>query len=151
MATLSWSKDLETGIKIIDEQHMRIVEYINILEEVKETGDRDRVAEVLDELVHYTVSHFSFEESLLEKADYSFTDPHKKVHALFINKVNEFNERFKSGEDIANEISSMLQRWLVGHIKKEDQDYVAAVKKQIPDLEEDTGGWLSASLKRFFG
>ena len=151
MAKLSWSKDLETGIKIIDEQHMRIVEYINILEDVKENDDRERVAEVLDELVHYTVSHFSFEESLLEKAEYGFTDPHKKVHTLFINKVNEFNERFKAGEDVANEISSMLQRWLVGHIKKEDQDYVATVKKQMPDLDDDAGGWLSKSLKRFFG
>jgi hemerythrin len=151
MAKLSWSRDLETGINIIDEQHMRIVEYINILEDTKNALDRDKVAEVIDELVHYTVSHFSFEESLLEKAEYGFTDPHKKVHALFINKVNEFSERFKAGENVADELNSMLQRWLVGHIKKEDQDYVATVKRQLPDLDEGSGGWLSKSLKRFFG
>jgi hemerythrin len=147
---ITWDAALNTGIDVIDQQHMRIVDYINQLEDAHARQDRKAVGEILDECVDYTVSHFAFEESLQEEAGYRFFKPHKRVHELFSSKVGQYQERFKNGEDVAEELHDMLARWLINHIKKDDADYVAAVKDNMIGLVEEKkkqGGWLS----RFFG
>ena len=128
MAILHWVPDLDTGIAEIDSQHKRIVDYINKLHEICQTHDRPGLAEVIAETVDYTMSHFAFEEALLESAGYMFVGPHKRVHELFTRKVAELQSRFDAGEDIAQELHGMLSRWLFNHIRNEDHGYVDAVK-----------------------
>ena len=149
MQKLKWSSELDTGVKVIDGQHRRIVDYINELQEAKDSLDKEAVHDVLDELVDYTVSHFSFEESLMEQAGYPFLGPHKKIHELFVKKVGGFVERFKNGEDVADEILVTLRKWLINHIKNEDGDYVEAVSKHMAKANKESG-WLKRSLGRFF-
>jgi len=146
---LKWSSDLDTGVKVIDGQHRRIIDYINELQEAKESLDKEAVHNVIDELVDYTVSHFSFEESLMEQAEYPFIDPHKKIHELFIKKVSSFVERFKKGEDVVDDILVMLRKWLINHIMNEDGDYVAAVSTYTARSSRGSN-WLQRSLGRFF-
>ena len=73
MAYLHWSNDLDTGIAVIDTQHRRIVDLINELNTANETGDPAVIKHVLNELVDYTLSHFTFEEELQLKANYPFS------------------------------------------------------------------------------
>ncbi|PIQ23613.1 hypothetical protein COW36_14205 [bacterium (Candidatus Blackallbacteria) CG17_big_fil_post_rev_8_21_14_2_50_48_46] len=141
-----WTQDLNTGIDIIDKQHVQIVDYINQLD-----GERDRkaIGSILENLIDYTLSHFSFEESLAEDAGYKLLNPHKKVHEMFIQKVNEYKHRFDSGEEVADEIEKLLTSWLVNHIKRDDADYAPTVKAHLSG--QNKGGWLARSLKKFFG
>src|SRR5690606_6900444 len=146
-----WTDDLNIGIDVIDRQHRRIVDYINDLEVAKVRQDREAVGRVLEELVDYTMSHFAFEESLQEEAGYKYCKPHKKVHDLFVRRVNEYVERFKLGDDIVDEIHQTLTSWLLNHIRRDDADYVAAVRANmigvIAEKEKSSGGsW----IKRFF-
>ena len=78
MALLQWVPELDTGIAEIDTQHKRIVDYINKLHELRQTHHRERLAEVIAEMVDYTISHFAFEEALMESAGYMFSGPHKR-------------------------------------------------------------------------
>jgi len=128
MAILQWVPDLDTGIQEIDIQHRRIVDYINRLYELRESPDRTALADVIAETVDYTISHFAFEEGMIEDAGYMFSGPHKRVHELFTRRVAEMQSRFEAGEDIANELHGMLSRWLFNHIRNEDHGYVDAVK-----------------------
>lgn len=130
---IRWDSSLETGISVIDEQHMRIVEYINELESSKH--DRAVVGEVLRDCVDYTMSHFAFEESLQEEAGYEFRKPHKKVHDLFTRRVSEYVERFELGDDITDELYNLLSRWIINHIKHDDADYVESVKANLEQAE----------------
>jgi len=98
MAVLVWVPELDTGIAEIDKQHKRIVDYINRLYELRTSHDRDALGEVIEEMLDYTVSHFVFEESLMENAGYMFSGPHKKVHELFTRRMSEMKARFDAGE-----------------------------------------------------
>jgi hemerythrin len=147
MAYLVWSDVLETGIDVIDDQHKRIVEYINELHDARATDDKQKIGDVIDELVDYTVSHFAFEESLMEQAGYPFLTPHQRVHQLFINKVSGFVQRYQDGEEVSGDLLNMLQRWLVNHIKSEDGDYVEVVQKSIKTIRKGKSGLLN----RVFG
>lgn len=147
-----WTNELNTGIDVIDHQHMRLVEYINQLEVASKTKDRNAIGEVLDELVDYTLSHFAFEENMQEEAGYKFAKPHKAIHDMFVKRVARYQQRHAEGEDIAEQLHSMLNTWLLHHIKRDDAGYVSEVKSSITKLVQDKkeGGWLSRTLNRFF-
>ncbi len=153
MAYLSWSSDLDTGIVEIDNQHKQIMDFINRLHDARQNADRGNIVAVVDDLVEYTLSHFAFEECLMEDAGYEFVRGHKKVHELFVRRVNGFVERLAKGEDISHELHSLLHRWLFSHIRHDDSAYVAAVRPKMQVLTETKapGGWLARSMKRFFG
>ena len=131
MAILAWVPELDTGIDEIDRQHRRIVDYINTLYELRESPDRQALGDVIGEMVDYTLSHFVFEETLIENAGYMFAGPHKKVHELFTRRVSEMQTRFDGGEDVAAELHGMLSRWLFNHIRNEDHGYVDAAKTYL--------------------
>lgn len=152
---IAWTSDLNTGIDVIDNQHKRIVDYINQLEGATNQQNRDSVGQVLDELVDYTLSHFAFEESLQEEAGYKFAAPHKAVHQIFVKRIAKYQERHNAGEDVATQLYGMLETWLVHHIKRDDMAYVRDVKISIDGAAESgkagrEEGWLGRSLKKFF-
>ena len=150
---ISWTADLDTGIPLIDQQHRRIVDFINHLEVAKNAGDKEAVKQIVYDCVDYTLSHFAFEESLQEEAGYAYCKPHKKVHELFARKVSEYQERMDLGDDVAEELHATLARWLVNHIKRDDADYVESVRASMAPgararaEENKKPGW----FRRLFG
>ena len=150
--SISWTQELNTGIAVVDSQHKRIVDYINQLETAVRQRDRAATGGVLNELVDYTLSHFAFEESLQEEAGYAHARPHKAVHDAIAKRVAKFQERHGTGEDIAEQLHGMLATWLVHHIKRDDQAYVANVKARMASIVQDKkdDSWLSRVLGRFF-
>ncbi len=152
MALLVWQDDLNTGIEVIDHQHRRIVEMINQLHAAHASLQRLAVAEVIDELIDYTLSHFAFEEELMEEAGYPFSLAHKRVHEVFGKRVGEYRLRFQAGEDICDELRSMLSRWLFNHIRGDDQAYAPQVIAHLDQFarSHQHGNWLGRTLKRLF-
>lgn len=149
--SLQWSTDLEIGIPVIDSQHQRIVEYINKVEEAHLHHSHEEVLAVLDELVDYTVSHFAFEETLLEEAGYPFIKAHKKVHELFTRRVMEYQKNAREGNDVTMDLMHTLKSWLVNHIKHDDKDYSHLVASNLAAAttraKTRSGSWMS----RLFG
>ena len=137
MPLLIWNEELETGIDVIDQQHKRIVELINQLNLVSKGKADGNVGDVLAELVDYTLSHFVFEEELMEEAGYPFSKAHKRVHDIFTARVNEYKMRFDAGEDVTDALRDMLSRWLFNHIKGDDKAYARVVKQYL----ERTTSW----------
>ena len=152
MALLTWQDDLNTGIEVIDDQHRRIVSMINQLHQAQTGGSQLLVGDVIDELVDYTLSHFAFEEELMEEAGYAFCAAHKRVHEVFIKRVSEYRMRFEAGEDITDELRNMLSRWLFNHIRGDDKAYAEQVKRHLNKFarEHEEGGWLGRTMKRLF-
>ncbi len=102
---MKWASEYNTGIDVIDEQHKRILDYINEIDDVKDDEDRRRIKDVLDNIIDYTQSHFTFEESLQEEADYKYRVPHKRVHDLANSNMR--CDSFKS-HMIINKLSKFL-------------------------------------------
>ncbi len=131
MSRIEWSEDYATGINVIDGQHKRIVEYLNQLDDIRESEDKAVLREVLFNLMDYTMSHFTFEETLMEEAKYPATSIHKKTHEAFSNKITSYQKRFDAGEKICEEVIAMLSAWLFDHIADDDMGYVPYVKKNM--------------------
>ncbi len=146
MSYWSWDSSLSLGIKVIDGQHRRIMDYINELHVAYLEKDRERVSEVLMGLVDYTLTHFTFEEGLMDRSGYPLSDSHKKVHKSFIARINKYVEQHENGEDITKRLMSELRIWLTSHIKNDDKDYVPVVQKMLNKNE----GWIRRTVGRLF-
>lgn len=131
MGLLAWTPELDTGIDEIDRQHRRLVDYINQLYALLDTDDRPRLGRVIDEMLDYTLSHFAFEETMLESAGYVFLGPHRKVHEIFTRRVAELHARFIAGENVTAELHGLLSRWLLNHIRNEDRAYVEVAQAYL--------------------
>ena len=48
---MEWQNSFNIGIDVIDAQHRQILEYINILEDILQTHDQSKTADVLNDLI----------------------------------------------------------------------------------------------------
>jgi hemerythrin len=146
MSYWSWDSSLSVGIEIIDRQHQRIVDYINDLHSAHLEKDQDKVSKVLAGLRDYTLTHFTFEEDLMESAGYPLSETHKMVHNSFVAQLDKFVEQHENGKDVTRKLMSMLQVWLTNHIKNDDKDYSSIVKEMLSQHE----GWFKRTANKLF-
>ena len=125
MPLIEWNESLELGVRSVDRQHQRLVRYINLLDEaIKEGKQSEVLGSILEKLIEYTESHFSYEERLFDVHKYPGEKKHVKLHTELIEKVHNFQENFKnSKDDISLELMDFLKSWLVDHILIEDKKY----------------------------
>ncbi len=151
MAFLEWKEELNTGISVIDGQHQRIVLYINQLHEIKQTKDNGEVTEILVALIDYTLSHFTFEETLFSDAGYVNTTQHINQHEEFRNYIYKLKDRAAQGENVSSLLLNFLHEWLFEHILHEDGQYVPVVKEYLAAVEQNNGdNWLKTKVNKLF-
>jgi hemerythrin len=150
---IAWTSDLDTGIEAIDQQHRKIVDYINALEVAIRDKDSAATGRVLDGLEEYCRVLFAFEEALQVKVGYKHAKSHKMVHDLFAKRMAKYRERRKAGDDVADNLLEALNSWLLLHIKREDKNFVPDVKRSMGEMVTGNAGedWLSRSVSGFFG
>lgn len=151
MPTIIWTQEYEIGIDVIDQQHRRIVDYINKLFSLESEPSKEEVNHIMLELVDYTCSHFAFEEELLEESNYDATDIHKETHKAFTDEIHRLKQRLKDGEDIVQETADLLKSWLLQHIMHDDQSYSRHVKENILKQTTDVHqSWITRASKKYF-
>jgi len=151
MSYWKWEPSFSVGIAVIDDQHKRIIAYINELGTISIYHDKEKVRTVLLALLDYTVSHLAFEERLMQEAGYLKLAAHKQVHLSFIERIHFFTERYENGEDISKQLMTELQMWLINHIQNDDTDYKEVVQAMLHKKEgQMNDGWLTTLIDKFF-
>jgi hemerythrin-like metal-binding protein len=122
---LEWKREYCTGIDSIDQQHKKLVNLINQLQTAVDysTGDEFE-REALDELVSYTMTHFGYEEKLMEDNAYPDYEPHKAEHEKMVKQVDAVLSEYKQNPDQAMQNAhDFLRDWLINHINGTDKAY----------------------------
>jgi hemerythrin-like metal-binding protein len=127
MALMTWGPDLQIGFADIDRQHKRLVELVNQLSDAMQNGKgRGVVNSVLSELVRYTVSHFAFEERLMDRYQISTSAAHKAEHKKLVTDVTALQAKLDAGSlSVTVELMSFLHTWLKTHILETDKALAA--------------------------
>lgn len=130
---MSWNTNLNTNIKIIDEQHRKLMNLINELHRAMALKKNNTVFnEILESMISYTKTHFNDEENLLNKHGYPDELAHKEIHRALVSKVLTLQDKLKSGEVMVSiDLMTFLKSWLVNHIMKEDKRYVPFLEGKI--------------------
>ena len=126
MPLIEWSAELSVGINSIDEQHKKLVNMINALNDAKLTGgSSELLGKIFNGLAAYTQKHFTYEENMFAEFGYSNSEEHKRQHNELIAQVAELKEKFMENPrgTINDDLMIFLKRWLTNHIMRTDKDY----------------------------
>lgn len=159
MAHITWSDIYNTTIEEIDNQNKQLFDHINKLNNARLLTNRKTIAQVIDGLTEYIISHFAFEKILMEGVSYTFAKSHQNIYQAFTKRSSTFKGRFNAGEDVAEEFQNLVKTWLVQHIQQDNAAYVRAIRPKMLALLESKGAtngsfegeWLLRSMKKFFG
>jgi len=124
MSYFNWDDSYSVGQNTVDDQHKTLVSLINELHEAMTLGKSKQIMnKVLQNLLDYTVSHFSTEEKYMIKYNYEWYLPHKSEHRKFIDQVANFQKGYNEGKMVLSlDVMKFLKDWLVNHILKTDKE-----------------------------
>jgi hemerythrin-like metal-binding protein len=148
MHAFLWDQRFETGIDIVDRQHQHLVDVVNQLGQLLESGvdlAGDSLQQMFHDLAQYAHRHFADEEKLMSET--AIDERHQQVHARhhrqFVEQVvGLWNSRGTLARP-AETLHGFLASWLTVHILGEDQTMarqIAAVTggKPAADAFADT-------------
>lgn len=121
-----WNDNFNTGIPLVDEQHRKLAQLINLLaSHIAFHSDLPALNVIFDELTDYAAYHFETEEKIWH--EYMPEDPsevtHIQNHNNFITEVLKLKagENIKSVNQVVEEILAFLTQWLAAHILESDR------------------------------
>lgn len=126
MPLIEWSAELSVGINSIDEQHKKLVNMINALNDAMLTDSSHAIlGKIFTGLATYTQQHFTYEENMFAEYGYVDSVEHKRQHSELIAQVLELKQRFIENPQGTMSVDLMLflKRWLTNHIMRTDKEY----------------------------
>ncbi|MCQ8105205.1 bacteriohemerythrin [Methylomonas sp. SURF-2] len=140
MSIITWNDQLNVGIATVDQQHQKLVEILNQLDEAVALGYKHKkILQLVDELIDYTRYHFQEEEGLMLQPAYdaAMYQKHKSEHDEFIRKVVREREAAIDNPDaVSNELLDFLVAWIMDHILYSDKQMALALNR-APNVKDD--------------
>lgn len=125
---IKWSKEYETGVDEMDEQHHILVNTLNRANELlTQDYSLENLQNLTKDLLSYALYHFETEEELMQEHGYDEAHPkdyakHMKQHRDFSAKIVAIRSDLKAGKLIDQEVLiNFLVNWLINHINKTDK------------------------------
>jgi len=119
-----WDDSLESGVKIIDDQHKRLFAAVNEFQQAYSDGQGpEHIRNTLNFLVSYTAEHFRDEEALQVQYDFPDYMRHRQQHADFTRTVVALMDRFNqegASDALMLEMYETIGNWLMHHIQSDD-------------------------------
>jgi hemerythrin len=111
------------GVKEIDDQHKRLIDLANLLNDQMGAGKGRAVLDkVFNELVSYTQGHFATEERLMAQHGFSQSDRHKEEHRKLVATVADLKKKHDGGDNVLTaQVMTFLRDWLTKHILNTDK------------------------------
>jgi hemerythrin len=130
MDFFEWKASFSIGIKEIDQQHRKFLEYLNECYHTVQSDRKKRIdPTMLAKLKHYASAHFRFEEDLMTAYAYPKYDHQKRQHAYFKEQIEAFTrENRNDSNKSAEKLMAFMRDWFLNHIMVEDRDIAAYLR-----------------------
>jgi len=125
MQHIKWEDRFSVGIREFDLHHRTMVDMVNDVININAgSDDPNALPAVVNNLVQYTLFHFTAEEALLVEFKFPELEAHKAEHQELMDQVQLYHDRIKTGESLdASELLEFLSHWLLDHILGMDMEY----------------------------
>jgi hemerythrin len=121
---ITWTENFSVGHKTLDEQHFKIVSYINELIDMPAITKQSVALEYITKMLVYSREHLDYEEQLLNDNDYPDASSHAVIHTFYVKKVENFLKMsFVDDYDFRTDVLNFLKEWWTYHILEEDMKY----------------------------
>jgi len=130
---VSWSDAYSMGVKVVDDQHKGLLDFVNDLfnhANGKEEEERTYFNAVITKALEYIKLHFQTEEKLMMMTRFPGYAEHKKAHDDFKLTVIKSVKDYDSGKQLVLEkFASFLKDWVLTHIAVVDRKYAEYFKR----------------------
>jgi hemerythrin len=137
---VKWSNTYSLGIKVVDDQHKGLLEFVNDLYNHSTGNEKDErmyFSVVIQQAVEYIKVHFATEEKYMVATKFPGYKEHKKCHDDFTLTVIKSVKDFEAGKRmVLISFSKFLKDWILSHIAVVDKKY-ADYFRQIATRKED--------------
>ena len=136
MPLIVWTDRMSVGVKLLDNDHKKLVLLVNkLFDGVVAVGARPALESVFEELVDFTRLHFFHEERLLAETGYPDSAAHRHEHDQLLEQLMELQVHFAVSTELANDLDVMnrLRVWLFKHTQGADQEFVPHLKAKKVD------------------
>lgn len=125
MGTFKWSDNLSVGVKAMDDEHKRLVQLVDELDDAMREGKgREVLRKVFDGLITYTATHFKHEQQLMRDNGFPGYDEHACKHDAMTQQVFSLQRQLRENQiTITMKTMNFLTDWLVKHIQGTDKQY----------------------------
>ena len=124
MARYEFTPNLETGNKMIDDEHRELIAAVNRLLEASSAGNgREQMKQTIDFLNNYVEKHFSHEEQLQQRSSYPGYTGHKAFHEGYKKKLREITSGITGDGATIAQLAALNGHIsvLISHIRTEDK------------------------------
>jgi hemerythrin len=142
MLLIAWTTQLNVGVKLLNNDHKKLVNLINNLHDGLVTGlPKPELENLFERLVSYTRIHHANEEKFLAEAEYHASMLHKQEHDQMLDKLLNLQIQFINSTQLGVEMEIMqqLRVWLFRHIQGSDQQFASHLK--TVNVEAILAGW----------
>jgi hemerythrin len=123
---------MSVGVKLLDNDHKRLVLLINQLHDGLVSGRaKPEIESIFEELVIFARVHHAQEEQLLSETGYPSLEAHRHEHDQMTGKLIELQMRFANTTQLAIELEILqgLREWLFRHIKGSDHGFISHLRE----------------------
>ena len=98
MTRMSWDRDLDLGIPVVDRDHRRLIDLIARVQSPDWGADAlELVRATVDDLAHHVAHHFRHEEMLMRLVGYPDMARHQRSHRAIAARLAEFQSLLRRG------------------------------------------------------
>ena len=130
---VNWSDSYSMGVKIIDDQHKGLLDFVNEIYDHATGNEEEELAwfkEVIQQAVQYIKEHFTTEEKYMKATRFPGYAEHKKTHDEFTLTVIKCVLDFQAGKRLVLEkFAYYLKNWVLTHVAVMDKQYSDYFKK----------------------
>lgn len=125
MSIFLWDPKFSVHIAIVDEQHQKLVDAVNLLYDAIVAGKgQSALAGTFLRLTDYISIHFATEEKLMLEYRFPGYEEHKKEHEDFAKKISDLQSQLAQGKQmISVDLISFLINWIHHHLLYMDAKY----------------------------
>jgi hemerythrin len=136
-----WTKDFETGLPSLDQQHRLLIDNVNLLADKLRTANPTKdelgyVADLVDYLEAYADIHFKNEEQCMKKSRCSAHAQNREQHEQFRGFIRDYKrlcDQQGFNLQLLRNLHHVMDSWIRDHILKIDTQ----LKPCISEVTED--------------
>jgi hemerythrin-like metal-binding protein len=121
---------LVVGIRILDEEHRRLLRLIARLRDAEQRKSRKNRTATLRATLKFAKLHFAEEERAMEAAGFLQIEAHRTEHQKMLSRLEGVAGSWEGGSGVAvYDLATELYTWIHEHLLKCDSQYVECLGK----------------------
>ena len=125
MPIIIWNETFRVGIDILDEQHKKLIEYVNLFyDNLYAQKCPDILIPMLSNLYDYTYYHFKIEEKILLQNNHPNIVEHTNDHNTILSTLDSYRCKLSTGSlKLSIEMINYFKNTFILHIITSDKSH----------------------------